>query len=133
MHLICKTLIFSLLTAFWLPVYAQRTYNANSVLSSGNWYKLSVGEPGIYKIDLSFLNSLGISGIVPSGQIRIFGNSGSMLAEANDQQRLDDLVEISIEVNDGGDGVLNGSDYILFYSRGPDIWDKDSVNERFIH
>ena len=40
---------------------AQRIYTPNSVLATGTWYKLAVKEAGIYKIDLSFLNSLGIN------------------------------------------------------------------------
>ena len=34
---------------------------------------------------------------------------------------------------DGGDGYLNGADYILFYANGPDQWIKDSANQRFTH
>src|SRR5689334_25168915 len=40
---------------------------------------------------------------------------------------------LPILVVDGGDGILNGSDYILFYANGPDEWLKDSVNKKFIH
>jgi hypothetical protein len=40
---------------------AQRTYAATSVLANGSWQKLAVSEAGIYKIDLPFLNSLGIN------------------------------------------------------------------------
>src|SRR5436190_9693251 len=34
---------------------------------------------------------------------------------------------------DGGDGVINGTDYILFFANGPDEWIKDSTNLRFSH
>jgi hypothetical protein len=33
----------------------------------------------------------------------------------------------------GGDGVLSGTDYILFFSNGVDRWIKDSINKRFAH
>jgi hypothetical protein len=36
-------------------------------------------------------------------------------------------------VVDGGDGVIGGSDYILFYTQGPNPWQKDSANGRFSH
>ena len=39
----------------------QRNYAANSVLSTGNWFKIGVKQEGIYKIDIPFLNSLGIN------------------------------------------------------------------------
>lgn len=124
------------LTAFafsFLTAFAQRTYKSSSVLASGNWFKISVTNEGVYKIDVPFLNSLGITGNIPSNQIRIFGNGGGMLPEANNTKPIDDLEENSIMVFDGGDGVLNGSDYILFYAQGPDHWYKDSMNKRFTH
>lgn len=112
----------------------QRTYSPNSVLSSGNWYKISVKDPGVYKIDIPFLNSLGINtGNLISSSIRIYGNGGQMLAEANAGPWTDDLKENAILVMDGGDGIINGSDYILFYANGPDEWIKDSANLRFSH
>ena len=113
---------------------AQRVYKANSVLSSGNWYKISLKDAGVYKIDLAFLANLGINtSNLASNSLRLFGNGGSMLPEANNIPRPDDLEENSIMVVDGGDGVLNGSDYILFFANGPDQWLKDSINKRFIH
>lgn len=117
-----------------LTASSQRTYKASSVLSSGNWYKLAIKSAGIYKIDIPFLNSLGVStGNLASNSIRLFGNGGQMLAEANGGSWTDDLQENAIMVVDGGDGVLNGSDYILFYGTGPDQWVKDSLNHRFVH
>jgi Peptidase family C25 len=125
---------FAWFTAFFLPAYSQRIYSSNSVLSTGNWYKVSITSPGIYKIDISLLNSLGVNtNNLVSNSIRIFGHGGQMLPEANSIQRLDDLKEIAIMVVDGGDGILNGSDHILFYASGPDEWVKDSLNQRFSH
>jgi hypothetical protein len=129
-----KTIAFLILAAFPTLVPAQRSYKSSSVLASGNWYKIAVKDAGVYKIDIAFLSSLGIntSGI-SSASIRLFGNGGGMLPEANASPRPDDLEENAIMVVDGGDGVLNGGDYILFFSNGPDAWAKDSINKRFIH
>ncbi|MGH2553185.1 MAG: C25 family cysteine peptidase, partial [Chitinophagaceae bacterium] len=127
-------LIFACFSMSSTEGVSQRTYSANSLLSTGAWYKLSINDPGIYKIDISLFNSLGIntSGLA-SNSIRIFGNGGQMLAEANAVSRPDDLVENAIMVVDGGDGIINGSDYILFYANGPDEWVKDSANASFSH
>jgi hypothetical protein len=117
-----------------LLMQAQRTYRSNSVLATGNWYKLAVKNAGIYKIDLSFLNNLGVAtGSLASNSIRLYGNGGHMLAEANAGPWTDDLREIPIHIVDGGDGTLSGSDYILFYANGPDAWTRDSANARFTH
>ena len=115
-------------------VKAQRSYTANSVLASGNWYQLSIKQPGIYKIDIPFLNSLGVTtSNLSSASVRLYGNGGAMLGEANADFYRDDLQENAIFIADGGDGVINGSDYILFYANGPDEWIKDSANLRFAH
>ncbi|MBC7654832.1 MAG: hypothetical protein H7098_10215, partial [Oligoflexus sp.] len=36
------------------------SYKSNSVLATGNWYKIAVKEEGIYKISYDFLKNLGI-------------------------------------------------------------------------
>jgi hypothetical protein len=117
-----------------LSSLAQRTYKSNSVLLSGDWFKFSVNEAGVYKVDLAFLNLLGLNAQnIPSSAIRFFGNSGSMLAEANNVLPPDDLEENAIWMSDGGDGVFNGPDYFLFYANGPHDWVKDSANQLFRH
>ncbi len=118
--------------SFW--VTAQRSYAPSSVLATGNWYKLDVKAPGIYKIDIATLTSLGINtSNLSSGSIRLFGNGGQMMAEANADPWTDDLKENAIQIMDGGDGIINGTDYLLFYANGPDEWVKDSANLRFLH
>ena len=130
-HIIILLLSLSCLT---FSAQAQRVYAPNSVLAAGNWYKIGVAAPGIYKIDIPFLNSLGINtSNLGSGSIRIFGNGGAMLSEANTGNWADDLKENAIEVADGGDGVINGNDYILFYANGPDEWTKDLSGQQFSH
>jgi hypothetical protein len=127
----------TLFIIFWLPVFvpvfAQRNYTSTSVLSAGNWFKIAVKEAGIYKVDVAFLNNLGITNPVSSSAIRLFGNGGQMLPENNAAARPDDLLENAILISDGGDGVLNGNDYFLFYAPGPDRWIKDSANKKFVH
>jgi hypothetical protein len=126
-------LIF-LIAAFPQLTLAQRTYQSHSVLSSGNWYRVSVANSGVYRVDLSFLNNLGVNtSNLASNSIRLFGNGGQPLAEANNGAWTDDLYENAIMVMDGGDGVLNGTDHILFYANGPNRWNKDSINSRFTH
>jgi hypothetical protein len=126
-------ILLAILSCFCLRSYSQRIYKASSVLATGIWNKVSVSAEGVYKMDVQFLNSLGFGASIPSTQIRVFGKNNGMLPEANDQLYVDDLQEIAIEVVDGGDGVLNSSDYILFYAAGPHKWIKDSVNRKFSH
>lgn len=130
-----KRLYFLSCLCFAIATFAngQRTYISQSVLATGNWYKIAVNQDGVYKIDASFLSALGVNfQNISSASIRLFGNGGGMLPEANASSRYDDLQENSIEMVDGGDGIFNNSDYFLFYSPGADRWIKDSLNKSFI-
>jgi hypothetical protein len=126
-HLWVKlVLLVSLLWTY--PLQAQRTYAPLSVLSAGNWFQVKVPTAGVYKLDLNQLAQMGgnFAG-TPSTQIRVYGNGGGHLPEANDVPVIDDLRELAIWVEDGGDGLFNNNDYILFYGEGPHRWQWDSV------
>jgi hypothetical protein len=73
---------------------AQRNYTANSVLATGNWYRIAVKQEGVYKVDMALLNTLGITTTnLGSATIKLYGNGGEMLDENNAIQRPDDLFE----------------------------------------
>ena len=115
-------------------INAQRSYKPNSVLAAGDWYKIAVTKEGVYKIDRSFLNSLGINtNNLSSNSIHLYGNTGQMLEENNALPRMDDLTENAIQVQDGGDGIFNNTDYFIFYAPGPDSWIPDTGNAGFKH
>ncbi len=102
---------------------AQRQYAHRSVLAEGQWHKVSIPKAGVYRISLSSLKNWGVAAEgKPSASIRLFGTGGNMLPEDNAAPRPDDLPEIAIAVVDGGDGILNGDDHILFYAPGPVRW-----------
>lgn len=109
-------------------------YADNSVLSSGDWYRLKVQETGVYKLTLNDLETMGIPFTgVSSSSIRLYGNGGGMLPEANSEYRPDDLQENAIEVVDGGDNVFGDGDYILFYGESPDSWKPNDNYTAFDH
>ncbi len=111
-----------------------KTALLSAPLASGTWYKLAVPARGIYKIDFSMARQLGLkAGGISSQNIRIVGNGGAMLYESNAMPQPDNLEENALWVNDGGDGTFDQGDFIAFYAPGPMRWDKDSVNQRFIH
>ncbi|HRY31841.1 MAG TPA: type IX secretion system sortase PorU [Bacteroidales bacterium] len=111
-----------------------RDYAAHSVLSQGTWYKISVSNTGIYRLSWQDLVNMGISpaGINPKN-IRIYGNGGGMLAEANNVFRHDDLVENAIVVSGENDGSFDAADYILFYGESPDTWTYKTSKQAFSH
>jgi hypothetical protein len=136
MKFYCLSCLF-LICCRMLPVMASdgnanrgnKTYVQHSVLASGNWYKLAVTQQGIYKIDLSQLSAMGITtASLQSAGIRLFGSGGQMLPENNAANRYDDIPEVALKIEDGGDGVFNGTDYLLFYAPGPHSWTYQAGN-----
>jgi len=115
--------------------HTQKTTALNSVLASGNWYKVAIKERGIYKMDYNFIkDKLGVDpATVSPANIRVYGNGGVMLSENNAVSRATDLMENAIQVVGGGDGVFNTGDYIIFYASGPMGWDYDPVTKTFVH
>ena len=97
--------------------------STNSVLSSGDWYKIKLGNDGLYKIDANFLSDIGVnvSEINPRN-IQIYGNGGSMLPEHNALFRYHDLVENPIRVVGEEDGSFDQNDFIVFYGESPHRW-----------
>ncbi len=88
----------------------------NSVLATGQWFKFKVEKTGVYKMDKTFLNNLGMNtdGIDPRN-LKVYGDGGQSLPLRNDQTRFFDLPENAIQVAGEEDGSFDGSDYILFY------------------
>ena len=104
-----------------------------SVLASGTWYRLAVTAEGMYRLDASYLSSLGInvSGIDPR-TIRIFGNGGRELPEDLASARATDLVEDAIYVNGEADGKFDPGDYVVFYGRGARGWSYDAAGKMVV-
>lgn len=115
-------------------VKSAKGYTDNSVLGEGTWYKLSVNTTGIYRLSYADLRNMGINvQSVDPRNIRIYGNGGGMLPEANALQRVDDLRENAIFVSGEADGQFNDGDYILFYGESPDAWSYNLKNQLFHH
>ena len=101
----------------------RREYASSSVLSTGEWYKVGVTESGIYKIDRAALQAMGVNVQATNPRnLKVYGNGGGMLPQANEAPRLDDLQENAIYVQGESDNSFDASDYILFYAEGPHTW-----------
>ena len=95
----------------------------NSPLASGNWYKFAVNKTGVFKLDKSFLKSIGVNvNSINPKNIQLYGNGGAMLPEANSTFRHDGLQENAIYVKGEEDNSFDSNDYILFYAQGSDAW-----------
>ncbi|MEM7370816.1 MAG: type IX secretion system sortase PorU [Bacteroidota bacterium] len=128
-----RTVIFTLLIC-WFSLSSGQPFASQSVLSTGEWYKIGVTESGIYRIDQDFLNELGISASsINPKNIKIFGNGGAMLSQRNADFRHDDLTENPIFVSGESDNSFDASDYLLFYGESAHTWKWNSSLDRFTH
>ncbi|MBO6025642.1 MAG: type IX secretion system sortase PorU [Bacteroidales bacterium] len=130
------TLLFLLFSGGFLAAQAPLAtrYAANSVLSTGKWYKIGISETGIYRLSYSDLSSLGMDvDHLDPRQLRVYHNGGGVLNEINSQARFDDLVEIPLFVSGESDGKFDRNDYVLFYARGPVTWKYDTRKKMYQH
>jgi hypothetical protein len=106
----------------------------NSVLASGDWYRIEVKDDGIYRLDATALTSAGINlSQVDPRTIKIYGNGGLELPQAITAVRPVDLVENAIFVSGESDGKFDSGDFILFYGKSVRGWKYDSTTKTFSH
>ena len=105
------------------------TYASSSILSSGDFYKLSITQTGIHKISYENLKSMGMSLPVNISNIALFGNGGQQLPQSTSDKVFDDLQEVAISVVDNNNnGLLESNDYILFYAVGLSTWKPSNID-----
>ncbi len=111
---------------------SNRVFKVNSVLRSGNWYKIAVTADGVYKVSYEDLVALGMDpASIRAQNIRLFGNGGGMLPFKNDVARMDDLEENAILVVDQDGNGFGSGDYFLFYGMSQLRWKFN--NNRWVH
>lgn len=130
------------LTAFNLKINLKKedsekkntTFVTSSVLSQGDWYKFKIGDDGMYKITYSDLKEWGVDmDNLNLNTIGVFGNTGMMLPEMNNEERPMDLQENPIFIEDNGDGQFNSGDYIAFFAKGTVYWEYKSTTLKYNH
>jgi hypothetical protein len=119
---------------FLVLTFFQKTLAQNSVLAKGDWIKIGVISSGIQKLDANFLQKAGINLTQINPQdIKIYGNGGGMLPQANNIPRAKDLIENAISVEGEADGRFDNQDFILFYGQSPHAISYDSLSKSFKH
>ncbi len=127
-----KSSVFAFLIVFLFVINFSQSQN--SVLSEGDWYKITVEQTGIFQIGYEDLESYGIDPAqINPKHIRLFGNGNGMLPEPNSAFRYDDLMENAIYVYGEDDGSFDSGDFILFYGEGPTEWNLNEETGRFEH
>ncbi|MCX7797321.1 MAG: type IX secretion system sortase PorU [Melioribacter sp.] len=113
---------------YWGIVQNKLYKVISPVLTSGTWYRFEIPEEGIYRIDRSFLQNLGIDvDKIDPRTIQIFSICGYSLPEDYTLQSNIGLKEIAIYVEGENDGKFDQSDYILLYGRNTEAWGYNTI------
>jgi len=111
-----------------LPLVSS--YDVDSPLAGGDWFKVRTEEEGMHRISWEELSNLGLSD--PSS-VRIYGYGGQALPENLTKGTQDEFISIPVYLNKGDDGVFNSGDFLLFYATGNFTWTYDSTDDIFEH
>lgn len=98
-----------------------------SVLANGEWFRFQIDKSGVYKVDRSFLESLGMdTAEINPDQLKIYGNGGKPLRLANEENLIFDLPEVAIKLVGVEDGSFDRGDFLLFYGEGVEGYDMEN-------
>lgn len=100
----------------------NQAFGNQSVLSNGQWFKLSYNQTGVYKLTTKDLNLLGIEN---PNFVRIFNNGGDMLSLNPKSPYFSDLTEIPLKISEDGS--------VLFYLKGVKNWKYNYKDKYFQH
>jgi hypothetical protein len=110
----------------------RKTTTGNSPFAQGDWYRISVTDAGMYKLNFDYLRKLNIS-ISDINSIRLFGNGGLIIPDNNTDPRPDSLVEIPRLVVRKNSSGIDTADYIVFYGCGVRGWSYNAYDKNFQH
>jgi len=119
-----RTLIFLFLFLFSVAGMQadDSLYATKSALSEGKWIKISVSETGFYKLTYAELRKMGFPN---PEKVSVHGYGGwPMEEDFSKAVYFDDVPSVEI---------WRGSDYILFYGKGPVKWTPNLSKRNFSH
>jgi len=116
------------------PSRLQKSEVINSVLASGDWYRISVVSDGIYRLDANALSAAGVNlAQIDPRTIKIYGNGGREVPEDLNSPRPIDLVQNAIQVLGESDGRFDVGDQVIFYGKGVRGWEYKPGEKTFSH
>lgn len=105
----------------------------NSILATGEWFKVRVRNTGVQRMTRSFLSNLGIDvNSLDPRNIKVYGHGGTSLPLVNGDDQFFDPPELAIRVLGEEDGRLDNGDAVLFYGIATDT-EFVAENESFIN
>jgi len=131
------------ITSYQLEISGQPVFESfqksaqfatQSVLESGEWFKVRLNHDGVYKIDRQFLTDLGVdmNNFNPN-QLNIYGHPGGMLPINNNADLPGDPQKLAIEFVGNQDNTMGDTEYFIFYGEGPDNWTYSENGDQWTH
>lgn len=99
----------------------EKDYATHSLLATGRWAKIRVGESGVYQLTDQVIRQAGFSNI---DKVKVYGYGGNLQNEALYASEIlanDDLKEVPQYVRDGKH---------YFYAKGPVSWSSNTATRR---
>ena len=91
----------------------------HSLLSQGEWIKVSVSRSGVYRLDKAFFEKHAPAfAKADPGKIRVYGGHPTALPQLNSVERTAGLQEVPVSLNDKNNR-WDTEDFIAFYARDP--------------
>ena len=117
----------------WREAVPKRVAKQSSTLS-GLWYKMTVENDGIYKLDYATFAEMGLDSMALSAEhIRILYGGGRELPQevTEKEPALQEVATYFYDANQ--DGLLGNQDYLLFYGQGASGWAYNSESRSYSH
>lgn len=113
-----RKIVICLLLSIGTLLYAlpRNFYATESKLASGKWVKIKVGYTGVFKLSYEDILKAGFPN---PDKVKVYGYGGEMLPETFSKEKKDDLPQVGIYKDLGGNGIFDKGDYILFVGKGP--------------
>ncbi len=105
-------------------------WSDQSVLASGNWFKIAIEQSGMHKLTYEQLQEIGLAN---PASVRVYGSGARLLPERFSEGYTDDLNAVPLHIYKGSDGLFGPGDHILFYAQGPVAWSFDQESKTFVH
>jgi len=111
------------------PIFASE-----SVLKSGTFFKMAISATGAYSITGEALASeLGLSLTdLRKDQLQMYAGHPGRLPEKVDAERVDDLMEVPIQITGSG-STMAATDELRFFAHGPDQWHYNTDTEEYTY
>ena len=107
--------------------------SSTSLFSTSRWFRLSVTERGVYRIDASLLQQAGLDPkAVDPTKVQLYGQPGGMLPQSLSVSYPQTLQPYDSYLQHNGNNQWEEGEFLLFYAESPDSYSY-SLEEKLYH